>query len=156
MSHDMASRRPASRRGWAVALVAVAAVLGATLAPTAGASTEPVGRAVDLEPVHYPHDDELRVNELQAVGTHNSYHLPPNPTFVEELNSILPGVADFWLYEHRPLPEQFEDLGIRQIELDIVADPEGGHYAERRAYESAGLPRDPGIPDACASFVKKS
>jgi hypothetical protein len=128
-------------------LAVVLAVLGAAVAPSAGASTGPAGRSLDLPPVSHPHDDELRINELQAVGTHNSYHLPPHPAFVAGLNAILPGVADFWLYEHRPLPEQFGDLGIRQIELDISADPEGGHYAERRAYEYAGLPRDPGIPE---------
>ena len=32
-------------------------------------------------------------------------------------------------YTHRPLEEQFESLGIRQIELDVYADPMGGLYA---------------------------
>jgi hypothetical protein len=34
-----------------------------------------------------------------------------------------------WEYTHRPLGEQFELLGIRQIELDVYADPVGGLYA---------------------------
>src|SRR5690606_28548917 len=32
-------------------------------------------------------------------------------------------------YTHRPLTEQLGRRGIRQIELDVFADPEGGRYA---------------------------
>ena len=32
-------------------------------------------------------------------------------------------------YTHRPLREQFSRLGIRQIELDCYADPDGGRFA---------------------------
>lgn len=55
----------------------------------------------------YPLDEILRVNHLQALGTHNSYHL------ASEIN-ILP-----WRYSHLPLDEQLDQQGIRQFELDI-------------------------------------
>jgi hypothetical protein len=50
--------------------------------------------------------DGLRINELQAMGTHNSYHISPGPS-VKDLD-----------YTHRPLPEQL-DGGARQFELDV-------------------------------------
>lgn len=74
-------------------------------------------------------DDCLRLNQIQVLGTHNSYKLPPVEALVERLDTEQPGWADNILYEHRPLSQQLEELGIRQIELDIFADPEGGMYA---------------------------
>jgi hypothetical protein len=40
------------------------------------------------------------------------------------------GRAEGLDYTHRPFAEQFSQLGIRQIELDLFADPEGGLYAK--------------------------
>ena len=56
---------------------------------------------------NYQLDDILRVNHIQALGTHNSYHL------ASEID-ILP-----WRYSHLPLDKQLEDQGVRQFELDI-------------------------------------
>ena len=52
-------------------------------------------------------DDVLRMNHVQAVGTHNSYHVDP-------ANGVPP-----WSYTHRPLDEQLEEQGVRQFELDL-------------------------------------
>lgn len=75
-------------------------------------------------------DDCIRLNQIQVLGTHNSYKLYPHPALVERINEDRPGWADNINYEHRPLREQLEELNIRQLELDIFADPEGGRYAE--------------------------
>jgi len=56
----------------------------------------------------YPRDELLRLNHLQAKGTHNSYHLAPDPF----------ELAD-WNYTHTPLGDQLGVHGIRQFELDI-------------------------------------
>jgi hypothetical protein len=58
----------------------------------------------------------VRLNEMQVIGSHNSYHVenPALAPFVDEL-----------AYTHVPLPEQFANQGVRQIELDIFADPAG-------------------------------
>lgn len=61
----------------------------------------------------YPRDAELRVNHLQALGTHNSYHLRP------------PVVIPPWDYAHLPLARQLEEQGVRQVELDLHEE-EGG------------------------------
>jgi hypothetical protein len=62
----------------------------------------------------------LRLNDLQARGTHNSYHRTAGYPGAE---------APGWDYSHAPLDVQFEEQGVRQIELDL-------HYnAARREFE---------------------
>lgn len=73
-------------------------------------------------------DECLRINHVQVLGTHNSYHRQPTDALREVLDSIAPGWDPEWWYTHRPLTEQLEALNIRQFELDVFADPEGGHY----------------------------
>jgi hypothetical protein len=48
-------------------------------------------------------------------------------------------------YTHRPLDEQFGLLGIRQVELDVFADPEGGLFA--LPLGAILFPNDPPNPD---------
>lgn len=61
-----------------------------------------------------PRDGELRFNHVQAMGTHNSYHLHPD--------TLLDASHDYTL---PPLNEQ-ADLGVRQFELDVHRRNEGG------------------------------
>ncbi len=73
--------------------------------------------------------DALGMNDLMAVGTHNSYKLPPP---ADEMAAMVAARGQAALgidYGHRPLSEQL-DAGARQLEIDIVADPEGGRYAK--------------------------
>ncbi|MEW6270977.1 MAG: phosphatidylinositol-specific phospholipase C1-like protein [Thermodesulfobacteriota bacterium] len=79
----------------------------------------------------YPRDDELRLNHMQVLGSHNSYHIEPQPALFSLLSAFLGPAAEGFEYTHLPLAEQFSTQGIRQIELDVFADPEGGLYAER-------------------------
>lgn len=72
---------------------------------------------------------DVRLNEVQVLGSHNSYHIQPHPDLIA-LYLLFDPRAYAWEYTHRPLPEQFELFGIRQIELDVYADPDGGLYAE--------------------------
>src|SRR3982074_646830 len=73
-------------------------------------------------------DAQVRINQIQVVGSHNSYHaglLPGMPAFLEKKKpDTLRGLD----YVHQPLDKQF-DGGVRQIELDIFADSKGGSYA---------------------------
>ena len=64
-------------------------------------------------PAAYPLDDSLRVDEIQLLTTHNSYH--------QRAAIPLPGaLGDTLDYEHPPLDEQLEDEGIRGFELDVA------------------------------------
>ena len=67
----------------------------------------------------------MRLNQIQVIGSHNSYHLEPTSPIVRLFTM---GRIE-WKYSHRPLEEQFQELGVRQIELDIWPDPDGGRYA---------------------------
>ena len=90
---------------------------------------------------------EPRLNQLQVIGTHNSYHIAPASAVLELIKSTGRRRAEGLDYTHRPLAEQFSRLGIRQIELDVFADPKGGLFAEpslRKVLRNRG--KDPG-PD---------
>lgn len=91
-------------------------------------------------------DESLRLDQIQAVGTHNSYHLQPREPLFSALLEIVPPIARAWEYSHRPLPEQLGRLGVRQVELDVWADPEGGLFARRPVLAFLGLDPDAGIP----------
>jgi hypothetical protein len=75
---------------------------------------------------------DVRLNQIQVIGTHNSYHLRGHPSLRSLITRTAPAQVNGLDYEHRPLPEQLSRLGIRQIELDCFADPEGGRFAEPR------------------------
>ncbi|HEY2156967.1 MAG TPA: phosphatidylinositol-specific phospholipase C1-like protein, partial [Isosphaeraceae bacterium] len=95
--------------------------------------------------------DEPRLNQIQVIGTHNSYHIAPTTDVLGLIAAAGKGRAEGLDYSHRPLAEQF-DRGIRQVELDIFADPAGGHYADPSARKVLkGMGKDPG-PDVDARF----
>ena len=83
----------------------------------------------------YPRDDVLRMHEAQVIGTHNSYHVQPKPDLFAGILALAPPLAEAWQYTHLALAEQFSSQQIRQIEIDVYADPEGGLYANRAAME---------------------
>jgi hypothetical protein len=90
-------------------------------------------------------DGTLKLNQIQVIGTHNSYHagIAPNESKLWQANH-----ADAYRgldYQHQPLPQQF-DSGVRQIELDVYADTKGGLYAHPSGpsmVAAAKLPPDP-------------
>jgi membrane-associated phospholipid phosphatase len=72
-------------------------------------------------------DQRLGMNDLTAVGTHNSYKLPIPDAELQAIIAVNPGAVALD-YSHRPLVEQL-DAGARQIEIDVLNDPQGGRYA---------------------------
>lgn len=74
-------------------------------------------------------DGQVRINEIQVIGTHNSYHVEASPA-EEALRSSLDPVGEKALeYDHPVLAQQLSEENVRQIELDLFADPDGGLYA---------------------------
>jgi hypothetical protein len=86
---------------------------------------EPYGRLLG----DWKADNCMRLNHVQVLGTHNSYHIEPRPAILAALEAFDPQVAASVEYTHRPLDEQLGLLGIRQVELDVFADPAGGLFA---------------------------
>ena len=84
------------------------------------------------------------MNQVQVIGTHNSYHVAPAEAVLGVVGKMKAEWSEALDYTHRPLAEQFEELGVRQIELDVFADPEGGLYSKPRL---AGLSGGNGDPD---------
>jgi len=99
--------------------------------PAAGRLRDPVGRwreqAIAVIARRYA-DRCVRLNQVQVIGSHNSYHIQPVPALIDIYSQVDPQ-AIFWEYTHAPLMEQFTEQGIRQIELDVYSDPDGGYYA---------------------------
>ena len=107
--------------------------------------------------------ERLRIDQIQVVGTHNSYQQPidsrviplilprlqayfdimlANQTpeqrkvLIEEHPTVLNGadlLAAGFDYIQMPIEAQL-DAGVRSIELDLQADPEGGLFADPLAY----------------------
>lgn len=95
--------------------------------------------------------EALNINQLQILGSHNSYRLrtyDPILQFLYDNPQILPGGFDTesWDYTHLPLDEQFDDYGIRSIELDVYYDPNGGLFYNRMGNAIIGLDPASGEP----------
>jgi hypothetical protein len=86
----------------------------------------------------------VALNEVQVLGSHNSYHVQPRPALLAALLALTPAF-EAWEYTHPPLDEQFESEGIRQIELDVYADPAGGLYSRRGGLLAIGEDPESGI-----------
>lgn len=89
-------------------------------------------------------DHCLRLNHVQVLGTHNSYKQAPNPRLLEMLKAYSEDLARELNYGHGPLVEQLERLGIRQLELDVFADPDGGLFADPAGARLTGDGQLPG------------
>ena len=71
----------------------------------------------------------LRINQLRLLGTHNSYHVAPDPLVAKLIAAAAPAEARAIDCTQRPLDEQLGRLGLRHLELDCYRDPDGGLFA---------------------------
>ncbi|EIZ77426.1 hypothetical protein WSK_4040 [Novosphingobium sp. Rr 2-17] len=69
----------------------------------------------------------LRLDQVQELGSHNSYKRYPSPAEEQHIRTLAPEYWDGLAYGHPPLEAQFA-IGIRQIEIDVAPDPDGGLY----------------------------
>ncbi len=79
----------------------------------------------------------VRLNDLQFVGTHNSYHIAPDRALLNKMDETGYAESPAWPasrltaaldYTHDPLEVQL-DAGIRVFELDVHDDPAGGRFS---------------------------
>ncbi|WP_263408086.1 phosphatidylinositol-specific phospholipase C1-like protein [Terriglobus tenax] len=105
--------------------------------------------------------NDLRLNQIQVVGTHNSYQMPADPRVMQVMGPRLKPMIEGMMQhmpaeqaaamkeEHpNPLADAFADgldyiqaplemqlrAGVRSLELDLQADPKGGLYADPLPY----------------------
>lgn len=106
-------------------------------------------------------EESLRLNQIQVVGTHNSYQLPADPRVMTVMKPRLKKIFD--QIQQRLTPEQMASMqeehpnplgdaigdaldyiqmpieaqlraGVRSFELDLQADPKGGLYTDPLPY----------------------
>jgi hypothetical protein len=72
-------------------------------------------------------DKDLRLNQVQFLGSHNSYKIAIDPELLQVISQTSEELALSLDYSHLTLEDQL-DLGIRKFELDIFYDPSGDLY----------------------------
>jgi hypothetical protein len=77
------------------------------------------------------------LNEIRILASHNSYKKYPNPKVLRFLSrfkkQLGPSNDPIQLdYGHLPLSRQFDEYGVRGIEIDINYDPKGSLYSKRK------------------------
>lgn len=90
-------------------------------------------------------DKLVHLNQIQVIGSHNSYNLGFAPSEEKFARSRNPKSYEGLEYHHASLTAQLNG-GVRQLEIDIVQDPKGGRFAHPKIVEltrQAGLPPDP-------------
>ncbi|HEU4554647.1 MAG TPA: phosphatidylinositol-specific phospholipase C1-like protein [Chitinophaga sp.] len=87
---------------------------------------------------HLP--DDLHINRIQVIGSHNSYKKAIDPALFKlfrQKDSVSASKLDD---EHISLTAQL-DMGLQSLEIDVYADEKGGKYAHPK-----GLDWAPGQP----------
>jgi Phosphoinositide phospholipase C, Ca2+-dependent len=80
---------------------------------------------------------KLKLNQIQVIGSHNSYKQAIDPPLFAYLQQSNPALAEGLDYSHIGIPEQLS-LGLCNLEIDIYADAKGGKYAHPKGLEWAG------------------
>lgn len=75
-----------------------------------------------------PDIDNLPINEVQVIGSHNSYHKGIDPLLFKYIQKISPEEAQKLAYKHIKIRNQLS-MGLRSLEIDVFSDPKGGRYA---------------------------
>jgi len=107
--------------------------------------------ALPLIPVS--NNDNLPINQIQVIGSHNSYKQAIDPALFklfQRMDSVSASKID---YEHITFSEQL-DMGLRNLEIDAYADQKGGKYAhpkgldwakDQAPYDLSGEMKEPGF-----------
>ena len=88
-----------------------------------------------------PDLDSVKLNQIQVIGSHNSYKQAIDPALFALLTRTdsadgQPGRFKAIDYSHVGLSEQL-NLGLQNLEIDIYADVKGGKYARPNGLELA-------------------
>lgn len=90
-------------------------------------------------------DKLLHLNQIQVIGTHNSYNTGFAESEAKYFSLHYLKAYHGLEYHHRTLADQLSG-GVRQLELDLVPDAKGGRFAHPKIVEltkEEGLPADP-------------
>jgi hypothetical protein len=119
-----------------------------------------IGLALLLPVAEKDLPDDLPINKIQVIGSHNSYKQAIDPALFRMFQQRDSADASTLDYDHIPLTDQL-DMGLLNLELDCYVDEKGGRYAHPKGlewvkgqapYDPRGLMNEPGfkilhIPD---------
>ncbi|NIJ54504.1 phosphatidylinositol-specific phospholipase C1-like protein [Dyadobacter arcticus] len=98
-------------------------------------------------------NEDLPINKIQVIGSHNSYKQAIDTVLFsvfQRKDSVSVSKID---YEHIPITRQL-DLGLRNLEIDVYPDDNGGKYAHpkgldmapgQKPYDPEGKMKQPGF-----------
>lgn len=70
--------------------------------------------------------DKMKLNEVQVIGSHNSYKQAIDPSLFSYLSKTDSASLSKIEYSHISISQQL-DLGLLNLEIDVYADPSGGN-----------------------------
>lgn len=100
-----------------------------------------------------PSIDSLKLNQIQCIGSHNSYKQAIDPALFALLSRTDSLRFKAIEYSHISLTDQL-NLGLQNLEIDVYADAKGGKYAHpmglklaknQQPYDEAGVMNEPGF-----------
>ena len=77
----------------------------------------------------------LRMNHTQVIGSHNSYKQAIEPALIQLLQKETGKTFEELQYSQVSITEQLETYGLRNLEIDVVHDPNGGKFSKPFALE---------------------
>jgi len=83
----------------------------------------------------FAQQDDSPINTIQVIGSHNSYKKAIEDdlyTFLESQSDKMKSLQ----YDHISIPKQL-DLGLRNLEIDVYLDSEGGKFATPKGLQLA-------------------
>lgn len=84
----------------------------------------------------------LRLNHIQVVGTHNSYHREVALTERKVLEQYISGYQNLY-YSHSSFSNQLNYQQVRSLEIDLHSDERGGLYADPLIWKLSNLTSGP-------------
>jgi len=99
---------------------------------------------------HYD-TQELKINQIQIIGSHNSYRLKSYAPLFKYWSSFKHPILKIAMAKSldysndESFAEQFSEYGIRQLEIDIYHDPQGGLFYNRKGNKLINEPVASGI-----------
>ena len=128
-------------RSWLMAS-AILSVMACPAMATCDLSAPDAVHAGDSTCAHAWLDANLRLNQLQFVGTADSYKLAPSEQMLSLVSMGGKKDAEALDFGEPPLAQQL-DAGARALEFDIAYDPKGGLFKSPAGASMAGELLDP-------------
>ncbi|WP_198680016.1 phosphatidylinositol-specific phospholipase C1-like protein [Aureibaculum luteum] len=85
------------------------------------------------------------LNDIQVIGSHNSYKIPIEKPLYDYLEKIDTKRMKGLQYGHISLSKQL-DLGLRNLELDVFYDPQGGYFSNPKGLDIVKLTGQEPLP----------